>query len=64
MNEHDLDVQRRRRAARLPKEGLIALVDVSEVMDDGRNKHQNQSNNKDGNAVDSQVGGDRDDAAK
>ena len=48
MNEHDLDVQRRRRAARLPKEGLIAAIEEKkEGTNDGRNKHQNQSTDAD-----------------
>ena len=65
MNEHDLDVQRRRKAAKLPKEGLIAAIEEKkEDTNDGCDKHQNQSNNKAGNAVDSQVDGDRDDTAK
>ena len=54
MNEHDLDVQRRRRAAKLPKEGLIAMIDEREVTERGCTEHQDQSDGADGQAVDSQ----------
>ena len=48
MNEHDLDVQRRRRAAKLPKEGLIAAIEEKkEDANDGRTEHQDQSTDAD-----------------
>jgi hypothetical protein len=44
MTEHELDVQRRRRAAKLPKEGPIAIiVEDQEVVDDGRTENQTAS---------------------
>jgi hypothetical protein len=47
MTEHDLDVQRRRRAAKLPQFGPIENIEEKEVTEDGR---ADETAQKDGDA--------------